>query len=86
MPTLYFPFNVLLTDDDRNRLTALARAKGSSRSQCIRHAITASYLMVCRGVPFCADHSRCKAPQLFGDDLQPISQELLTPTPQEPTK
>lgn len=86
MAHLNVRFHILLGDDDVKRLRAVARVRQCSQAQVMRHAITAAFLMSVRGIPSCADGSRCSVSHIARPDLQPLDSKLLDPDiPNNPT-
>lgn len=78
-----FPFNVLLSEDDRKRLQQVAKARGVSQGLVVRQGITAAFLMSCRGVRCCADGARCTLPQSVAPNFPELTQSLLEPLADE---
>ena len=53
------PFNVLLSELDKEMLGALAAKLRVSQGQVIRQALSYAYLMGCEGQPTCASGQAC---------------------------
>jgi len=53
------PFNVLLSELDKEMLGALAANLRVSQGQAIRQLVSYGYLMVCEGQPTCASGQAC---------------------------
>jgi len=62
--TLEHSFNVLLSIEDYQDLTQMAVNSRLSRSNVIRQAIRARYLMSQQAVPTCGDGTPCRVPHM----------------------
>ncbi len=82
-------FNVLLSFEEFDQLTVLARALDCSRGRAIRVAIRAAFTMKCNRIPTCADGRSCYVPQMHPIpppvQAQAVQQTLPLSVPQSGT-
>jgi len=74
-------FNILMNDDERRALDALAQQSGFSRGLIIRRLILAAAKHSIQGHPTCASGSPCFVPQMHARPVTPPAQTLLSPAP-----
>lgn len=65
-------YNVMLSENDRKRLDALADYTQMTGADIIRSAISTWYHMALEGTPACATGDRCFVPQMHA---RPITHE-----------
>lgn len=65
------PFNVILTDDDKRKLSELARRARNSQGYVLRKAIEVVYGMEVEDRPTCATGQVCLCPHLHPRRPQP---------------
>jgi len=64
MPSQHHSFNILLTPEGRNQLSALATNWDLSRGAVVRRLIKAAYAMTAQDTPTCASCAPCFVPHL----------------------
>lgn len=57
-------FNVMLSGEDKARLSELSSKTGFSKGQVIRMSLENAWYMQCRSVLLCATGNPCMAPQM----------------------
>lgn len=77
MPSNKYTFNVILSDDEKERLAQLADKLKSSRGAVVRRLVDAAYQHAVLEVPTCADGARCFNPQMH---TRPPATHVATPT------
>lgn len=75
------PFNILMNDDERNALDALAHQTGFSRGLIIRRLILSAAKHSIQGHPTCANGSPCFVPQMHAHPQAQPAQQILPPVP-----
>ena len=66
-------FNVMLSDEDKARLTELSESRGYSRGQCLRDALHSNWIHLCRNVYTCANGRACFVPHMHTESCPPTA-------------
>jgi len=77
MPSTKYTFNVILTDEEKERLAQLAAKLKSSRGAVVRRLVDAAYQHAVLEQPTCADGQRCYTPQMHA---RPPATHVAPPT------
>ena len=78
-PTKRKPFNVLLSEEERDMLEWLAKETSLNKGQVVKQAIKSHYHMRVSARPTCATGQPCQCPQMHAGLQQALQQTETKP-------